>query len=145
MIKVITDIVVSDAVSSARSAVRTVASASGNPKVLEFAFASNDTKTIFNPTNSSSPDYGLTPSMIILVASAPLDVEFTVNEGDAQENVFTLRLAASIPLVLGSLLSYDTGDISGGVTTFSTPTELIEKIRVDNPTTDAKTLTFIYQ
>ena len=145
MIKIISEIIVSDTYGQAKTTSRSVYSATGSPLVHEFALTGNETRLIYNPTASTSADYQLAPATMVFLSDGNLDLEFTVNEGDASENVFTVRLVANIPFQLGSLLSYDVSAISGGATTFTTPTQSIEKIRVDNPDASAKKLKFIYQ
>lgn len=45
-------------------------------------------------------------SLLFLVADGELDLEFTCNEGDPNEEMFVLRLQANLPLALADGVSY---------------------------------------
>jgi hypothetical protein len=69
--------------------------------------------------------------LLILQSDVAVDVEFTANDGDAAEELFTVRLYPNVPLILGADDSYyghAASDAFGG-----TGLDVIDRIRFDEP------------
>ena len=72
---------------------------------------------------------GYTPAdfdFMALISNTELHIEFTVNEGDANEELFTFELLKDLPILLGSKSSYynhSASDAYGGTL------DVIDKIR----------------
>ncbi len=77
---------------------------------------------------------------LILVANGTLDVELTTNEGNANEELHTFRLIASVPYILGADDSYFNHSASNA---YGGTLNVINKIRVDEPNSTAVELRII--
>lgn len=94
------------------------------------------TQTLWDVINAPS---GLPTAFTFLmlvteVGDPSIDIEFTVNEGNASETIFTLRLFAGVPLMLGADDSYF-GTAAGG-NAFASSLSVINKLRANNPDTE---------
>ena len=105
----------------------------------QFSIAANATEVIYNPTIDSSEattDF----DFMYLLSDGDLDVELTINEGDANEELISFRLAADVPFTLGADDAYSNHSASNA---FGGTLDVIDKIRVDEPNAAAVTLRFI--
>lgn len=95
--------------------------------------AADGTVNIWDPTNDSG-DTTQDFTYLILKSDGDLDVEMTINEGHANEELNSFRLAAGTPFILGSDVAYydhSASDIYAGTL------DVIDKIRVDEPNSAA--------
>lgn len=72
-----------------------------------------------------------------LISDGNLDIELTTNEGDSNEELYTLRLVDGLPLFLGaddSYYNHSASDAYGGTL------DVIDKIRAKEPDGSAKRL-----
>jgi len=94
--------------------------------------AANATKIIWDPTTAATEatsDF----DFLFMQATKDLDVEMTINEGDANEELNSFRLVAGVPFVLGAddaWFNHGASDIFAN--TASNP-DVIDKIRIDEP------------
>jgi hypothetical protein len=94
----------------------------------------NSEDIVWNPTvdgGEAVSDFDL----LFIVSDKTVELELTINEGDANEELISLTLAPNIPLVLGSdaaRFNHSASDAFGGTL------DVIDKIRVkEGNTTDA--------
>ena len=94
--------------------------------------ASGERKFIFDPVNWT--DYIPTSfASLFMLADGTLDVEMTINEGDANEEFNSFRLTKNDPQFLGSDVAYyNHGSTTDGV--YAGTLDVIDRIRVDEPT-----------
>ena len=107
--------------------------------VQEFDIAADGTQIIWDPTTWTGMQISAFDRMI-LYADGTLDVELTINEGHASEELISFRLIKDVPFILGSNIAYY--GHSGGSAFAGTP-DVIDKIRVDEPNTSARKVTTI--
>ena len=102
------------------------------------AIEADATQVVWNPTvtGDSISDF----KFLALVSDGDLDVEFTANEGDANEEIGTVRLTDGLPYMLGADDSYYNHSASDA---FAGTLDVIDKIRIDEPASAARVLTFI--
>lgn len=102
------------------------------------AIAADATQVVWNPTvtGDAISDF----KFLAIMADGAVDVELTTNEGDANEELATNRLTKDLPLLLGSDDSFYNHSASDA---FSGTLDVIDKIRIDEPESSAKVLTFI--
>ena len=103
--------------------------------VRHYAITADQTRTLYDPTVEATENMSDFDGLAMW-ADGVLDVEFTANEGDANETLDTKRLVADLPLMLGADDSYYNGGLAGTL-------DVIDKIRVDEPDTAARTLHLI--
>lgn len=105
----------------------------------EWVIVANATTIIWDPT-ADNADALTDFDVLIMLSDKDLDVEFTTNEGDANEELTSFRLKAGWPMVLGaddSFYNHSASNIYGGTL------DVIDKIRVDDPNGNAVNLRFI--
>lgn len=109
-------------------------------RVQQIAVASAASNTIvYDPTvDVSDPIQGFT--FLAMASDGNLDVGFTANEGDANEELDTKRLVQGVPLMLGSNVSYYNHSASNP---FGGTADVIDKISVDEPDSSAVVLDMI--
>lgn len=91
--------------------------------------AADGTPTIWDPSNDSG-DTTEDFTYLLMVSNGVLDVEMTINEGDANEELISFRLAADTPFLLGADDAYYNHSASN---IFAGTLDVIDKIRVDEP------------
>ena len=107
--------------------------------VQEFDLAADATQIVWDPTNWT----GMQVSdfdRLILMSDGTVDVELTINEGDANEELNSLRVIANVPLVIGAddaYYNHSASDIFAGTL------DVIDKIRIDEPNSTARKITLI--
>lgn len=105
----------------------------------QFVIAALSQEIIWNPSVDTSEQFE-SFAFVALIADGTCDVELTCNEGDANEELFSIRLVKGVPLTLPDDTSYynhATSDAFGG------SADVIDKIRVDVPGSTAVTLDMI--
>lgn len=82
-------------------------------------------------TGASEPASGVqTFDFAIFIVNGNVDIEFTANDGDANEELDTKRVIKNVPLILGaddSYYNHSASDAFGGTI------DIIDKIRANNP------------
>jgi hypothetical protein len=106
---------------------------------MEFDVAADGTQIIWDPTNWTGMQISAFDRMI-LFADSDIDVELTVNEGDANEELSSFRIIKDIPFVLGADDAYYNHSASDA---FAGSLDVIDKIRVDEPNSAATKVTLI--
>lgn len=105
----------------------------------EIAFDADDTLTVWDPTNWSG--YQFTAfDRLMMMSTRDLDVEMTINEGDANEELISFRLAANVPFFLGADDAYYNHSASN---IYAGTLDVIDKIRIDEPNSTAGKLTMV--
>ena len=84
----------------------------------------NTAKVVWDGTTDTTTG---TFSFLFLISDVEVDLEFTANEGDANEELFTVRLAPNAPLILGDDASYFNHMVNDA---FGGTLDVINKIRV---------------
>lgn len=101
--------------------------------------AASTTVVVWDPVNWT--DYPVSAfDTLVIFADKEIDLEFTVNEGNASENLFSIRLQADLPLSVGSNDSYY-GESGGSL--FAGTLDVIDKIRAKEPNGESVKLTLI--
>ena len=92
----------------------------------EITVDASTTTVVWDPTNWSN--YPISDfDFLCIVSTIDLDMELTCNEGDSNEELFTVRLSKDLPFMLPSNVSYynhSSNDAFGGTA------DVIDKIRV---------------
>jgi len=105
----------------------------------EIVLVTGTTAVLWDPVASS-----LSPSAFVALAIASevdIDVEMTINEGDANEELNSLRVRANVPLVLGADDAYDN---HGASDVYAGSLSIINKIRARNDSgADGTVLIFV--
>lgn len=99
--------------------------------------AAGDTEILWNPTLAGSAALPTSFVFLMLVSDEDVMVEFTTNEGDADEKIYTMALAANVPFLLGSdesYFNYTTDPFTEGTL------DVIDKIRCINLSDDTDAL-----
>lgn len=104
-------------------------------KEINTTIASDATVTLWDPTDPSE-DVD-TFDVLFLVADGALDLELVANNGDANEELFTVRLQANTPFVLGADDSYYNHSANNA---FGGSLDVIDLLRVDEPASAARVL-----
>jgi hypothetical protein len=102
------------------------------PSLVTYAIAADGTVVLWNPTLASTPAEQSDFKILILLTDVDVDIELTCNEGDADERVFAVRLAAGIPLVLGADDAYYNFTAGPAGDAFAGTLDVIDKIRALN-------------
>jgi len=105
----------------------------------EIDYSASATLTIWDPNNWSGYQFSAFDRMLML-STTDIDVELTIEEGDADEELNSFRLAANVPFILGSDDAYYSHD---GGSVFDGALGLIDKIRIQEPNATAGKLTLI--
>ena len=119
--------------------IQDTASSLTEPLEMHIPIAADETLIVWDPTvavTGMPADF----DRLVMYSDGILDVELTCNEGDAQEELSSIRLVANIPFMLGaddSFYTYTTDAFAGTL-------DVIDKIRVDEPESSAKNLTLIF-
>jgi hypothetical protein len=95
------------------------------------------TAVLWNPTLAGSAALPSSFKFLMLVSDEDVVAEFTTNEGDANEKIYTVTLAANIPFILGedaSYYDYTTDPFTQGTL------DVIDKIRATNLSSDTDAL-----
>lgn len=103
----------------------------------DFAITADQTRTIWDPTVEATENPA-TFAFLLMCADGTLDVEQTVNEGDANERLQTMRLYNGLPLMLGADDAF-----YGATAGLGGTLDVIDKIRVDEPASAARKLKLI--
>ena len=106
---------------------------------MDFAITANQTRIIWDPTNVATENVS-DFDRLILIADGILDIEFTANEGDANEELMSFRLTADVPFMLGADDAFSNHSASDA---FAGTLDVLDKIRVDEPSGSAKNLKLI--
>ncbi len=106
---------------------------------MDFAITANQTRIIWDPTQVTTENV-TDFDRLILISDGTLDIEMTVNEGDANEELLSFRLAKDIPFMLGADDAYSNHSASDA---FAGTLDVIDKIRVDEPSGVARNLKLI--
>lgn len=109
----------------------------GGVEIKHYTLAADATQIVWDPTVEST-EAAADFDFLALISDGVLDLEKTTNEGDANEVLQTVRLTADLPYMLGADDSYygATGALGGTL-------NVIDKLRVDEPASAARTLTVI--
>lgn len=91
-------------------------------------FSGSDTITVFDPTNDNLNPILDFDFLYIYAKTGNVDVEFTCNEGNANEALSVVRVVAGVPLVLGADDSIYGTAANQGLTGGSA--DVIDKIRI---------------
>lgn len=86
----------------------------------------NTARTIYDASGSDPADWQL----LVIWSDVAVDLELTAGEGEATEELSSVRLAPNVPFVLGADDSYRDHDASDA---FAGTLDVIDKIRVDEP------------
>ena len=111
----------------------------GEMKRQEVSVGAGVTAIVWNPTVDTS-ELCESFSFLEMEASVDMEAELTINEAHANEELISLRLAAGVPLILGSnaaFYNHSASDIYAGTL------DVIDKIRVKNTGASAGTLFFL--
>ena len=112
-----------------------------SPPTIEFAadpanyvvpVAAGDTEVLWSPTVAGAAALPATFAFLLLVSDEDVVVELTTNEGDADEKIYTVTLAANIPFMLGSDASY----YDYTTDAFAGTLDVIDQIRCKNLSSD---------
>ena len=110
-----------------------------NVECRTFSLADATTAIIWDPTTDSGPI--TTFDYLIVTADNAVDLELTVNEGDAAEELSSVRVASGVLFVLGaddSYYNHSASDIYAGTL------DVIDKIRVRNTAASAAANVTVY-
>lgn len=107
--------------------------------VRQYTLAKDATQILWDPVNESTENMA-SFGLLIAIADGVLDLEFTANEGDGNEELATVRLTDALPLMLGADDAYSNHSASDA---FAGTLDVVDKIRVDEPESAARVLTFI--
>lgn len=104
---------------------------SSQKEIQEFQLniAASGTAVVWDPVNWTSFPVSAFKA-IVLKSDADLDLEFTINEGDTNEELVSVRLVANTPLILGADDAYYNHSASDA---FGGSLDVIDKIRANNP------------
>lgn len=103
------------------------------------SISANGTVVVWDPVNST--DNNITDfDTLVIFADGTLDIEFTTNEGDSNEEISTKRIVKGAPIILGADDSYYNHSASDA---FAGTLDVIDRIRVDEPNSTAVNLTMI--
>lgn len=105
----------------------------------EVDISANGTVIVYDPTNWSGIQFTAFDALV-MYSTKDLDIEMTINEGDANEELNSFRLAADTPFILGADDAYYNHSASNA---FGGTLDVIDKIRVDEPNGSAAKLTLI--
>ena len=97
-----------------------------------YALTADQTRTIWDPTveaTEATTDF----DFLVAFSDGIVDMEFTTNEADANENLSTRRLVADVPYMLGADDAY-----AGATPGFAGTLDVIDKIRLDEPSSAAR-------
>ena len=106
---------------------------------MDFAITADQTRIIWDPTVGATENVADFDRMI-LIADGILDIELTIFEGDANEELNSFRLTKDIPFMLGADDAWSNHSASDA---FAGTLDVIDKIRVDEPESVAKNLKMI--
>ena len=106
---------------------------------MDFAITADQTRIIWDPTVGATENVADFDRMI-LIADGILDIELTIFEGDANEELNSFRLVKDIPFMLGADDAWSNHSASDA---FAGTLDVIDKIRVDEPESVAKNLKLI--
>ena len=98
------------------------------PQIFNFTFAGSDTVTAFDPTNDNLNPITDFDFLYIVALTGAAQVEFTCNEGNANEALSVFTLAVGVPLILGDDASVYGTAANQGLTGGSA--DVIDKIRI---------------
>ena len=105
----------------------------------EVDIAANATVIIYDPVNWTG--YDITKfDVFVMYSDKDLDVEMTINEGDANEELNSFRVVANLPFILGADDAYYNHSASN---IYAGTLDVIDKIRVDEPNGTAAKLNII--
>lgn len=108
-----------------------------DPSDYTVPVAAGDIEILWNPTLAGSAALPTSFVFLMLVSDQDVMLEFTTNEGDANEKIYTVTLAADVPFMLGSDASYynyTTDPFTEGTL------DVIDKIRCQNLSSDTDAL-----
>lgn len=100
------------------------------------SISASETIVVWDPTSWANFNISDFDTMC-LISDGNLDIELTTNEGDSNEELFTLRLVDGLPLFLGaddSYYNHSASDAYGGTL------DVIDKIRAKEPEGSSKKL-----
>ena len=95
----------------------------------DYAIAADGTQVAWDPDNESS-DAASDFDFMMAVSDGDLDLETTTKEGDANEELGSVRLYKNLPFMLGrddSYYNHSASDAFGGTL------DVIDKVRADKP------------
>jgi len=104
-----------------------------------FVLGSGQTLNLWDPNNDNSGGLSSFQALIIY-ADATVDLELTTNQGDANEELSSVRIGANIPFMLAgdeSYFNHSAGDSFGGTL------DVVDRIRVKEPNSQAVVVTMI--
>ena len=105
----------------------------------DYAITADQTRAIWDPTNVTT-EVMTTFGFLLMWADGNVDVEFTINEGDVNEELVSIRLVKDIPFMLGAddaFFNHSASNVWGGTI------DVIDKIRVKEPGSVARKLKVI--
>jgi hypothetical protein len=105
---------------------------------MQIDVASQTTVVVWNPTVTGHPMADF--DRLILMSDKALEVELTIGEGEATEELISFRLTPNIPFILGADDAYRNHSASD---VFAGTLDVIEKIRVKEINQVAAKLTVI--
>lgn len=107
--------------------------------MMDFAITADQTRIIWDPTNVTTENVTKF-DIAIFWSDGNLDLEKTTNEGDANEELGSIRIVSDLPYMLGaddSYYNHSASDIYAGTL------DVIDKLRVDEPASAARNLKMI--
>jgi len=96
------------------------------------AIAAGATAVLWSPTLAGGPALPTSFELLALLSDAAVDIEFTCNEGHANERVFALRLGPDWPLILTEDDGYYNFTAGPAGDAFAGTLDVIDKIRALN-------------
>lgn len=111
-------------------------SLNADPADYTVPVAAGDTVVLWSPTVAGSAALPDSFTFLMLVADEDVMVEFTCNEGDANERVFAIQLAANVPFMLGG----DDAFYNFTTDAFAGTLDVIDQIRCKNLSVDTDAL-----
>ncbi len=109
-----------------------------DPSDYTVPVAAGATAILWNPTDTNSPALPSSFIFLLLVSDEDVMVEFTCNNGDVEDRVFAVALAANVPLMLGDDAGYFNFTATGDA--FTGTLNVINKIRAKNLSADTDAL-----
>lgn len=107
-----------------------------DPADYTVPIAAEGTEVLWSPTVAGAAALPDSFTFLMLVSDEDVVVEFTTNEGDANEKIYTMTLAADVPFMLGSDASY----YNYTTDAFAGTLDVIDKIRATNLSEDTAAL-----
>jgi hypothetical protein len=105
----------------------------------ETVIADGATETLWDPRNESVSDLCGDFDVLVFKADQAIKLEFTCNEGDANEELFTHVIASGCPFILGD----DGATYNHSTNDAFTTVDVIDKIRIKNSSGSSATVLLI--